>query len=372
MKAIILILLLLTLLESSGPKRVATFDRNLWPYKIDSLQAFDKASRHEILHYVIALDGSDIDDEIAVKSLTGLKRVELSSVHRWRLFIENYLLNNFKKAQGSCINKLGLCSPVQSWQELLSLFYNYNLEKELQPWAKASQKFVLYYLYEQVRLAALFPRITSEIDKLHDNESQGFEFNDREFLLSFDDGPKFTLTQKLIQKMNTYNISGYFFVLGENLKKNLDRYGDIKIKELYQTQCVGSHGFIHKPHPKLSNWKELYGKTRQLITGNKLQGYSKDEIWFRPPYGQRHDKLIAHLNQLKDRVMLWNIDSQDWNRKLSAKEVEDRLLTLMLLHRKGIVLFHDIHTKAVASIEKLSLLEKNGSVKWLNCHEVKP
>ena len=59
--------------------------------------------------------------------------------------------------------------------------------------------------------------------------------------------------------------------------------------------------------------------------------------------------------------MLWNIDSQDWSSKINASEVSDRVITLMLLWRKGIILFHDIHPKAKEALPVITkTLNKSG------------
>ncbi len=38
--------------------------------------------------------------------------------------------------------------------------------------------------------------------------------------------------------------------------------------------------------------------------------------------------MLACLTELKVPVMLWNIDSQDWNSKIGKERVADRVLTI--------------------------------------------
>ena len=68
------------------------------------------------------------------------------------------------------------------------------------------------------------------------------------------------------------------------------------------------------------------------------------------------------------RVMLWNIDSQDWNRKISAEQARQRVLSLMLLWRHGVILFHDIHPKAKVAIPWLLEQTRASGVQWVDCH----
>ena len=370
MRVILLLSLLIVSLFAVGPTRVATFDRALWSEPIVDKTSFNKASRHEIISYVYQLSTRTFHSQSSLKKFVGRKRVSLASVKRWRKFTQNNLLNNFKEAQKTCKHQNGLCTQVNTWEDLSDLAISYKHKPHYEHWAwyQASQKFFSYYLYEQVRLAALFPKTTSEIEKLDDSEMQGFNYEDGEFLLTFDDGPKYARTKAINEMLRKKDIHGLFFVLGNNLKRSLRKHGSKKIANLYKGSCVGSHGFIHKSHQHLRTWKSSYDKTRKLIVNN---GLNNSSIWFRPPYGQRHKTLIRHLARLGDAVMLWNIDSQDWNRKLNAKKIEDRVLTLMLLHRKGIILFHDIHPKAIKVVEALNRY-RGESVKWVDCREVQP
>ena len=368
MRKIFFLFLIVGELFAVGPTKVATFDRALWGENIDSREAFDKASRHEIVSYVNQLIKTNLSTKKRLQEFIGRKRVSLNSVKRWRNFTEQNLLKNFQEAQKSCKDTKGLCAKVSTWQELVSLTQSYKPSSTQWAWYKASQTFFAYYLYEQARLAGLFPKTTSEIEKLDDSEMQGFNYKDGEFLLTFDDGPKYARTKAINEMLAKKDIHGFFFLLGNNLKKSIKKYGSKTIADLYKGSCVGSHGYIHKSHQRLKTWQSSYDKTRNLIISNNL---NTKTIWFRPPYGQRHQKLINHLKKLGDGVMLWNIDSQDWNRKMNAKKIEDRVLTLMLLHRKGIILFHDIHPKAIKVVGSLDNY-RGESIEWVDCREVLP
>lgn len=370
MRFYVLILVFSIICYANGPEKVATFDRSLWPNPIHSKSSFDDASRHEIISYVRQINNINLSNTSQITEFTSVKNVNPASVAKWLTFTQKNLVKNFKQAQKSCSDKKELCQNINTWQDLSFLSTQYKPEQTLLPWFNASQTFFSYYLYEQVRLAALFPRITSEIDTLDEREVQGFEYPDGQFLLTFDDGPKYSQTPQVTDQLRKLNINGIFFVLGENLESALKTHGTNDLKQLYDGMCVGSHGYVHTPHPKLENWSELYDKTRTMITDNQLQGTSKNHVWFRPPYGQRQQALINKLGDLGDRVMLWNIDSQDWNQKLTTKQVQDRTITLMLLHRKGIILFHDVHPKAVEVVKNLDTFHRDHITSWADCKKL--
>ncbi len=368
--SIILILICAGWLQAAGPTKVATFNRALWPKSLNSEKNFDEASRHELMVYINQVSRIECTTLKQVRNFTHIQKVNLASVQKWKTFIKSYLLKNMQAAQKSCSRNEPLCQKVSNWEQLTTMTKKYHIEPALSKWHKASKKFFSYYMYEQVRLAALFPRITSEIDTLDSSEVQGYDFKDKSFLLTFDDGPSYTKTKMLSELLAKNHLNGLFFVLGNQLQKSIKKEGLERVKALYSKQCIGSHGYIHKPHPKLKNWETLYDKTKILI--EKVDAKKRHKTWFRPPYGQRNLNIIQALKKKGDRVMLWNIDSQDWNRKLSAKEVEDRVVTLMLVHRKGIILFHDIHNKAIQAIQNIRETMMQKSVRWLDCHLINP
>ncbi|MFP3519600.1 polysaccharide deacetylase family protein, partial [Pseudomonas sp. SIMBA_077] len=85
-------------------------------------------------------------------------------------------------------------------------------------WGEASGQFHQQYLNEQLRLAALFPAVSSEIQRMDPAERLGDELADRQFLLTFDDGPSLRdgPTDQLIEVLRAYDLHSLFFVLGDS------------------------------------------------------------------------------------------------------------------------------------------------------------
>jgi peptidoglycan/xylan/chitin deacetylase (PgdA/CDA1 family) len=129
--------------------------------------------------------------------------------------------------------------------------------------------------------------------------------------------------------------------------------------------CVGAHGWTHTSHSRRPDWKDSVTSTLGLIQADMPQSYRG---WFRPPYGQRRADSGAFFAANHIGVMLWNIDSQDWNRKISAEQARQRVLSLMLLWRHGVILFHDIHPKAKVAIPWLLAQTSADGVQWVDCH----
>lgn len=343
---------------AAGPEKVASYDRHLWPETIDNPQRFDRASRQEILAMVRVIERTPLSDAQAIQTFTGLKTPNVEGVANWLTETRRRLLANYQAASRNC-DAGEVCSPAGDWPALGRLAAK--AADAPQAWRQAAEGFHTTYLYEQVRLAALFPLITSEIARLDGQELTGFELPDRQFALSFDDGPsRNDETEQLLHWLRDSGNSAFFFTLGENLERRLGKQSAAVLGELYQGQCLASHGYSHVSHQKLVAWQDSLEKTDRLIASVQSGGPAGG-AWFRPPYGQRSLEQATYLKAHGGRVVLWNIDSLDWNAKLPSTAMQDRLTTLMLLWRRGILLFHDIHPKARTALPEIrQFMESNG------------
>ncbi|MDR2034319.1 MAG: polysaccharide deacetylase family protein [Helicobacteraceae bacterium] len=318
----------------------------------DDNLSFDEASKIEILSFAKTILSEPFltREYLAPKLDLKADQINLESVNKIRFRTLKNLLINYQAAIGDQNGELSRSTPEA---QLKRLTQNFTVDS-------AKEKFYRAYFYEQSRLAALFPKISSEIDRFNDSEILGTEFNDRVFYLTYDDGPsdQNSSTDRLIKALNDRNINAVFFALGSAAQKRENDLAD-----LYKNQCLASHGWIHTSHAK--NAKEALKSIEQ--SANLLNAYAHNSYIaaFRPPYGRRdpsfHDKA---------KIVLWNIDSQDWQKTVSAKAAADRVLTLMLVWRKGIVLFHDIYDKAETALPLIYDRAKRWNLSFANCRSI--
>jgi peptidoglycan/xylan/chitin deacetylase (PgdA/CDA1 family) len=359
--------------HAGGPEKIAKSDRSLWPYKITSSAAFDFASKMEMLVFAGVLDGYDALTGDSLKTKLKLKSVSMPSVQAWKDKIKNVLLANFH-ALGNMPAHDPLPVPTpRSWNDVITTSgkLKQRVPANLSAWYANATDFYHGYVYEQLRLAALFPRTSSEILTLQPTEVSGTEYGDRQFLLTFDDGPSPASgnTDKLIATLVSHHLNGVFFVVGDMLQARLKAGSVQKLRTLYNPVVVGSHGKVHKQHPKYEGWAESISFTDHLIDSVIADNHVAK--YFRPPYGQRNDQMITYLDERNTRVMLWNIDSQDWNATITPREVADRVTTLMLLWRRGIILFHDTHSKANTALPMILDALNGATVQWLDAKALK-
>ncbi len=366
MKNILLFISLIILTNialAKGPEKVASYDRSSYPYLLKTEKDFDKASTLEILVFMKALSEVKLEENFLKKYLI-LKKIDINSINKFHNKIEDLMLKNYRIS----VKKLPEFD-VKNTEELYKRANKPVVNKALLDWHNKSLRFHRRYVYEQFRLAALFPRITSEILLFSENEIRGDKYKDKHFLLTFDDGPANKSkgnTEKTIAVLKKYNIDGLFFVLGKTLSRRYTKEPDY-IRTLYKGMYTASHGMEHYSHAKKKSWKKSIIETKNLL--DKVFSHNlKSNSYFRPPYGQR--KNAAFFKDNKISVMLWNIDSQDWSRKLNPEMIRDRIITLMLLWRKGVILFHDVHPKAYIALPEIIEQTKSAGIKWIKCKDL--
>ncbi len=226
--------------------------------------------------------------------------------------------------------------------------------------------FYVEYFSELRRLILLFPKITSEIEKMSAKERQGFELNKREIAFTFDDGPSEN-TAELLAVLEKEGIKATFFVQGSKLENHRVHIELLK-KEIEAGNEIGVHSLTHI---KLKNLDEK-GVYREIV-------YPKELIYkisgvnpklYRTPFGLRDAKALKEIEKIYEANVLWNIDSQDWRSNFSAEQVEKRVLKLSFLYNGGIVLFHDTHKKSTLIMEEILNKIKNNGFKFKTVSEM--
>lgn len=338
-----------------------------WPLKMNSATSFDIASKCEMLVFIeVFNEYSSLTEAVLIQKIK-VKKTNIKSISQWQEETKIRLIANFGKLSKESLEALVLVAKGSSWETLSVINLQKSMPANFLNWYNQTKVFYTDYVREQLRLAALFPRVTSEIIQFSDNEIQGHNLADKNFLLTFDDGPTRVNgnTDKLIKVLDTHNLNAMFFVLGDNLQNRLTTSSVESLKNLYKQNSVLSHGKVHKSHQRYDLWKESIDYTNNLI--HKIFTGDKNELlYFRPPYGQRNKALVDYFNSKNSKIILWNIDSRDWSSKLSVDQIAERQIKLMLLWRNGILLFHDIHTKAQKVVPIIHNYLKKTNITWIN------
>ena len=122
--------------------------------------------------------------------------------------------------------------------------------------------------------------------------------------LTFDDGPHYTVTPRILDILQEHNARATFFVLGNRV----DNFPNIIQREYSQGHEIGSHSFSHPQITTLTSDEIEY---QFAETEHRIQQYVPYTTKLvRPPYGQITQSLKEVLQKT---FVLWSIDTQDWN-----------------------------------------------------------
>ena len=354
----------------AAPGDMATIDRSTWPEKLSSPTLFDVASRAEILMFARVLLTSESLDEPALGQRLGLRKINLEAVNQLRQRLWQRLLTNYNFAQQSCDQDASFCFLVEDMDTLRGQAAKFQISDESYyiKWAEPSRLFHAQYLDEQLRKAALFPQTSSEVDRFGDYERNGEGMHDRLFLLTFDSAANIAPdnTGWVAEYLRKSNISGTFFVLGKDIQARLAEGSVASLQAMYSQQCIGVQGWEFRSHSHWQDWQDSVRRSVELVKSKLPENYVP---LFRPPDGQRRSDAEGFFNTQGVRVALWDIDAQDGAGKLKGNPSAQRVLTLMLLWRHGVINFNVKQDAVKTALPWLITQTAQSGIGWEDCQE---
>jgi uncharacterized caspase-like protein/peptidoglycan/xylan/chitin deacetylase (PgdA/CDA1 family) len=242
-------------------------------------------------------------------------------------------------------------------KELKAIFDRFEdrgIELKREKWEDYLAKLKKLYKREDIlrSYGTILPYANAVTDE--QKELTGRSLPDKTLVLTFDDGPHGVYTEEIAAILKQYNVPGLFFHVGRNLGK-VDAAGQVKLgplaaiekKLVAQGYVVGNHSYTHAQLSKETGdpLKLEIGETDALLKA--IPGVHSE--LFRFPYGARTDIQLEALQPYHLRSILWNIDSMDWADPLPTSIV-NRVMKEVEKEKKGILLFHDIHDRAVKAL----------------------
>lgn len=169
----------------------------------------------------------------------------------------------------------------------------------------------------------------------------------KQIALTFDDGPHPTLTPRILEILAQYNIPATFFMVGQNVLN----YPEAARKVIQAGHEVGNHTFTH---PHLANLNERaimdeIGKCEDAL--EELCEYRPHLL--RTPQGALTPSLERCLLDDDYILILWSLDTRDWEHKSTAHLVRT---VLENVQAGDIILMHDFighNSKTPEALEKL-------------------
>ncbi|MFL1528395.1 polysaccharide deacetylase family protein [Pseudomonas sp. O230] len=354
----------------AAPGDVATLDRSTWPEQLSNPTLFDVASRAEILMFARVLLASESLDDASLAQRLGLRTINPDSVNRLRQRLWQRLLTNYNFAQQSCDQDASFCFLVEDMDTLRQQAAKFQVSADSYyiKWAEPSRLFHAQYLDEQLRKAALFPQTSSEVDRFGDHERNGEQMHDRLFLLTFDSAANATPdnTAWVAEYLRKANMTGTFFVLGKDIQARLAERSGADLQATYSAQCIGVQGWEFRSHSHWQDWQDSVRRSAELVKSKLPENYVP---LFRPPDGQRRSDAQGFFRAQGLQVALWDIDAQDGAGKLKASQSAQRVLTLMLLWRHGVINFNIKQDGVKTAMPWLVTQTASSGIGWEDCQD---
>ena len=170
--------------------------------------------------------------------------------------------------------------------------------------------------------------------------------------LTFDDGPSETVTPKILEILDKYDIKATFFVLGCNVKSHPEI-----VKQAYEAgHYIANHGYSHK-YSKIYESADTvlkeYNKTESAIRG-ALEDVTYSSYLFRfpggahgGPYEEIKEKARKKLNEEGVAYLDWSALTYDAAGADTKEEILCNLKETMNGWDNVVILMHDAPDKKV-------------------------
>lgn len=170
--------------------------------------------------------------------------------------------------------------------------------------------------------------------------------------LTFDDGPDAATTGRLLDTLAHLGVHATFFPIGSHV---VEQPGLVR-REAEDGHVVGAHTWDHADLTGLS--AAVVRRELESTATAVRDATGHDPVLVRPPYGDWNDTVREEAGRQHAAIVVWNIDSQDWESR-NTRAVVDRVLSTV--KRGSIVLMHDIYPTTVdAVLEVVEGLRERG------------
>jgi peptidoglycan/xylan/chitin deacetylase (PgdA/CDA1 family) len=165
--------------------------------------------------------------------------------------------------------------------------------------------------------------------------------------LTFDDGPDPVRTPALLDALAELDAPATFFVVGDIVDAN----AEVVRRIAREGHELGNHTYSHRYLPlarSRSVERELRATDRAVERATGIV-----PALARPPWGGRSPWTVRAFRRLAKRLVLWDVNSDDW-KGAPAREVVERVLERT---RPGsIILMHEARDHGEVTVEAVRLL----------------
>ena len=157
--------------------------------------------------------------------------------------------------------------------------------------------------------------------------------------LTFDDGPGFGVTTRILDVFEKYNARATFYIVGCMIGNQQDT-----LKRTVRIGCqLGNHTYTHPYLAEISAEEiesELKSAQKAIAEASGV-----DPTTIRPPYGSVNQQVVDIAEK---PLVHWSLDTLDWQNR-NAEHVSSKILNF--IKDGDIVLMHDVYDTTAEAVE---------------------
>ena len=153
--------------------------------------------------------------------------------------------------------------------------------------------------------------------------------------LTYDDGPQPPYTGEILEILHHYQVKATFFCIGKKIAAHPELVKLVR----NQGHELANHSYSHQ----YMVWRSPQFVRQEIETTDQLfhDLGIEEEIIFRPPFGQRYFVLPYTIYRMKKKLILWDVNSEDYRRENNPETIAQRVIaqtkpgSIILLHDGG-------------------------------------
>lgn len=175
----------------------------------------------------------------------------------------------------------------------------------------------------------------------------------RKIALTFDDGPHYQTTPRLLDHLDAFGVKAAFFVNSQrfNPRGLITGKSFAVLEEMHRRgHLIGNHSHSHpnlaaSPAEKQRREIEMGDAAIEDLIGTP-------STLFRPPFGALPPYSARLLGQRSSTVVMWNLGSDD-DKNFNVSKVVNTLMVKLSRQGGGVILMHDTHYWTVEAVPPL-------------------
>jgi peptidoglycan/xylan/chitin deacetylase (PgdA/CDA1 family) len=178
----------------------------------------------------------------------------------------------------------------------------------------------------------------------------------KQVIFTFDAGSGTESVGPILEALRKHGVKGTFFITGKWATNN---------PELVRMIASGGHEIFNHSydHPHLPELSDADVASQLISTNEALISItgSSSQPYFRPPYGERDERVLNIVAQAGYQSIYWTIDAGDW-RESEGMTADDVKYTILSNLQPGMIVLMHVGDTITGSIldELLTTIEQKG------------